>query len=178
MHKRCPGEKEPAGGLFERCGPEVSAVREVSRWALAARLHSPGCHQRSSLGPCLASQSSWSACYVPSLLSLALEASTVWPQSLCTATTHTRAGQCPPHPAARCHHHLCHLSPLLLAPALPPASKALHPCYGIGSLGVFRKPCFLTRSDMASIATGLSQPPPLRGPGRFLPELLTPKPFP
>lgn len=151
-------------------------------------LHSPGCHQRSSLGPCLASHSSWSACYVPSPLSLALETSTVWPQSPCTATSHTSVSQCPglqlpcvPSPPMQPtgRHHLYHLSPLLLAPALPPALKALHPCYGMACT-----PWSLPQAMLSDkVRHGLHlhrapQPPPLRGPGRFLPELLTPKSFP
>lgn len=78
-------------GSWRTAGLEFSVVCEVGWWALVARLASShldairGAPQSQSL----ASQSSWSDCYVPSRLILAFEASTIWPQPPFTATSHT-----------------------------------------------------------------------------------------
>lgn len=168
-------------GSWRTAGLETSAVCEVGWWVLGPD-RPPVTWVPSEELPrsqSLASQSSWSACCVPSQLSLAFEASTIWPRPPFTATSHISVCQCPglspPHP------HLCHLTPLVLTPVLPPSSKALHFCdlmaWTSWSL-LYLISCFFQKPDMASIPIGLPRPPPLRGPGHFHPELLNLKPFP
>lgn len=84
-------------GSWRTAGLEFSVVCEVGWWALVARLASS--HLDAIRGAprsqSLASQSSWSDCYVPSRLILAFEASTIWPQPPFTATSHTSVCQYP-----------------------------------------------------------------------------------